>query len=200
MMRALWTGASGMKAQQTNVDTIANNLANVNTVGYKSQSTQFKSLYTKPFVQRRQQQTEKINLRQHRWVWVQEWHLPIQTIHREPCRRMPARRHCAFPVPAFSQCVVQTMEPIIPEAVILHGHWIIWAIVFWLHLRDRKSWIIRAIRSCCRMALRAMRFPLERMVLWHIRQQTAPIYRPGSRWHCTSSTIQKDWKRPGTAF
>ena len=44
MMRALWTGASGMKAQQTNVDTIANNLANVNTVGYKSQSTQFKSL------------------------------------------------------------------------------------------------------------------------------------------------------------
>jgi flagellar basal-body rod protein FlgG len=44
MMRALWTGASGMKAQQTNVDTIANNIANVNTVGYKSQSTQFKTL------------------------------------------------------------------------------------------------------------------------------------------------------------
>lgn len=44
MMRALWTGASGMKAQQVNVDTIANNIANVNTVGYKSQSTQFKSL------------------------------------------------------------------------------------------------------------------------------------------------------------
>ncbi len=54
--------------------------------------------------------------------------------------------------------------------------------------------------KCCRMALRAMRFPLERMVLWHIRQQTAPIYRPGSRWHCTSSTIQKDWKRPGQPF
>ncbi len=44
MMRALWTGASGMKAQQTNVDTIANNISNVNTVGYKSQSAQFKSL------------------------------------------------------------------------------------------------------------------------------------------------------------
>lgn len=44
MMRSLWTGASGMKAQQTNVDTIANNLANVNTMGYKSQSTQFKTL------------------------------------------------------------------------------------------------------------------------------------------------------------
>ena len=44
MMRSLWTGATGMKAQQTNVDNIANNLANVNTTGYKSQSTQFKSL------------------------------------------------------------------------------------------------------------------------------------------------------------
>ncbi len=33
-----------MKAQQTNVDTIANNISNVNTVGYKSQSAQFKSL------------------------------------------------------------------------------------------------------------------------------------------------------------
>lgn len=44
MMRSLWSAASGMKAQQTSVDTIANNIANVNTVGFKSQSTQFKSL------------------------------------------------------------------------------------------------------------------------------------------------------------
>lgn len=44
MMRSLWTGAAGMKSQQTAVDTIANNLANVNTMGFKSQSTQFKSL------------------------------------------------------------------------------------------------------------------------------------------------------------
>lgn len=44
MMRSLWTAASGMRAQQTNVDTIANNLANVNTTGYKSQEASFKSL------------------------------------------------------------------------------------------------------------------------------------------------------------
>lgn len=44
MVRSLWTAASGMKGQQTAVDTIANNLANVNTVGYKSKDTQFKSL------------------------------------------------------------------------------------------------------------------------------------------------------------
>ena len=44
MVRSLWTAATGMNAQQTNVDTIANNLANVNTVGYKTQVAQFKSL------------------------------------------------------------------------------------------------------------------------------------------------------------
>ena len=44
MMRSLWSAASGMKAQQTNVDTIANNIANVNTTGYKAQTTQFKTL------------------------------------------------------------------------------------------------------------------------------------------------------------
>ena len=44
MVRSLWTGATGMNAQQTNVDTIANNLANVNTTGYKAQNAQFKSL------------------------------------------------------------------------------------------------------------------------------------------------------------
>ncbi|NLL76630.1 MAG: flagellar hook-basal body protein [Clostridiales bacterium] len=44
MIRSLWSAATGMNAQQTNVDTIANNLANVNTVGYKSQVAQFKSL------------------------------------------------------------------------------------------------------------------------------------------------------------
>ena len=44
MMRSLYSAASGMMAQQTNVDVIANNLANVNTIGYKSQSAEFKSL------------------------------------------------------------------------------------------------------------------------------------------------------------
>ncbi len=44
MVRSLWTAATGMLAQQTNVDTIANNLANVNTNGYKTQVNEFKSL------------------------------------------------------------------------------------------------------------------------------------------------------------
>lgn len=44
MMRALYTAATGMIAEQTNVDTIANNLANVNTNGYKTERTEFKSL------------------------------------------------------------------------------------------------------------------------------------------------------------
>jgi flagellar basal-body rod protein FlgG len=44
MMRALWTAASGMQAQQMNVDVISNNLANVNTTAYKKQRLEFKDL------------------------------------------------------------------------------------------------------------------------------------------------------------
>lgn len=44
MMRALYTASTGMKAGQTNVDTIANNLSNVNTNGYKTVRADFKTL------------------------------------------------------------------------------------------------------------------------------------------------------------
>ena len=44
MMRALWSAASGMVAQQLNVDAIANNLANVNTTGFKRQRVDFQDL------------------------------------------------------------------------------------------------------------------------------------------------------------
>jgi flagellar basal-body rod protein FlgG len=43
-MRAMWTAASGMQALQLKVDTISNNLANVNTTGFKSQRIEFKDL------------------------------------------------------------------------------------------------------------------------------------------------------------
>ena len=44
MVRSLWTAATGMISQQTNVDTVANSLSNVNTTGYKTQVNEFKSL------------------------------------------------------------------------------------------------------------------------------------------------------------
>ena len=34
MMRSLWTAATGMVAQQLNIDVLSNNLANVNTSGF----------------------------------------------------------------------------------------------------------------------------------------------------------------------
>ncbi len=43
-MRSLWTAATGMSAQQTNMDVIANNLANANTTGYKSSRGNFEDL------------------------------------------------------------------------------------------------------------------------------------------------------------
>lgn len=44
MMRALWTGATGMIAQQVNIDVMANNLANVNTTGFKRSRAEFEDL------------------------------------------------------------------------------------------------------------------------------------------------------------
>ena len=44
MMRSLWSAASGMITQQHNVDNIANNLANVNTTGFKKERMEFKTL------------------------------------------------------------------------------------------------------------------------------------------------------------
>jgi flagellar basal-body rod protein FlgG len=44
MMRALNTAATGMQAQQTNVDVIAHNLANVNTTGFRRERAEFEDL------------------------------------------------------------------------------------------------------------------------------------------------------------
>jgi flagellar basal-body rod protein FlgG len=44
MIRSLWTGATGMDTQQTNIDVIANNLANVNTSGFKKSRADFQEL------------------------------------------------------------------------------------------------------------------------------------------------------------
>ncbi len=44
MIRALWTAASGMQAQQKNIDVVANNLANVNTTGFKRSRADFQDL------------------------------------------------------------------------------------------------------------------------------------------------------------
>ena len=51
MIRALYSAASGMTAQQMNVDNIAHNLANASTVGFKMRRTQFQDLLYQNVVQ-----------------------------------------------------------------------------------------------------------------------------------------------------
>src|SRR5579884_1645548 len=51
MIRALYSAGSGMVAQQMNVDNIAHNLANANTVGFKMRRAQFQDLLYQSFVQ-----------------------------------------------------------------------------------------------------------------------------------------------------
>lgn len=44
MIRSLWTAASGMQGQQKSIDVVANNLANVNTTGFKRSRADFQDL------------------------------------------------------------------------------------------------------------------------------------------------------------
>jgi flagellar basal-body rod protein FlgG len=44
MIRALWTSATGMEAQQINMDVIAHNLANVNSAGFKKSRADFQDI------------------------------------------------------------------------------------------------------------------------------------------------------------
>ncbi len=44
MLQALWSASSGMLAQQISMDNVANNVANVNTTGYKKNRTEFQDL------------------------------------------------------------------------------------------------------------------------------------------------------------
>lgn len=41
MNRSMWTAATGMSAQQLNIDVISNNLSNTNTTGFKAEKLEF---------------------------------------------------------------------------------------------------------------------------------------------------------------
>ena len=45
MMRALFSGVSGLKVHQTKMDVIGNNISNVNTIGFKSSSVTFSDVF-----------------------------------------------------------------------------------------------------------------------------------------------------------
>lgn len=47
MIRSLYTAATGMKAQQLQIDVTSNNISNVNTIGYKKQRAEFADLFIK---------------------------------------------------------------------------------------------------------------------------------------------------------
>ncbi|MBQ3337930.1 MAG: flagellar hook protein FlgE, partial [Selenomonadaceae bacterium] len=44
MMRSLFSGVSGIKVHQTRMDVIGNNIANINTIGFKSSRTTFSDM------------------------------------------------------------------------------------------------------------------------------------------------------------
>jgi flagellar hook protein FlgE len=46
MLRSLYAGVSGLKNHQTKMDVIGNNIANVNTIGFKSSRVTFQDIYS----------------------------------------------------------------------------------------------------------------------------------------------------------
>ncbi len=69
MMQSLFSARMGLKAQQTRVDTIANNIANINTYGFKASDVRFKdALYRQ--MQRPVESEEDLNLKQGTGVLV----------------------------------------------------------------------------------------------------------------------------------
>lgn len=46
MMRSMFSGVSSLRVHQTKMDAIANNIANVNTIGYKSSSAEFAEVFS----------------------------------------------------------------------------------------------------------------------------------------------------------
>ena len=84
MVRSLWTAATGMIAQQTNVDTIANNLANVNTTGYKTQVNEFKSLLYQNIQTKQPPLMEMRNRAVHRWDWAYGMLPSVPCLGRKP--------------------------------------------------------------------------------------------------------------------
>ncbi|MBE6913476.1 MAG: flagellar hook-basal body protein [Ruminococcaceae bacterium] len=68
-MNAIYTAASGLRSQQIRLDTIGDNVANVNTIGYKSTRVDFKdTLYT--IMKNPEGGTEEVNLRRGTGVMI----------------------------------------------------------------------------------------------------------------------------------
>ena len=71
MISSLWIAKTGLDAQQTNMDVIANNLANVSTNGFKRQRAVFEDLLYQTIRQPGAQSSEQTTLpsRSNRRVW-----------------------------------------------------------------------------------------------------------------------------------
>ena len=85
MMRSLWTAASGMVGQQFNIDTISNNLSNVNTTGFKKQRAEFEDLlYQDCFKRRGPRLLKSVKFQQeYRWAMVSRWRQHKKCLNRE---------------------------------------------------------------------------------------------------------------------
>ena len=91
MISSLWIAKTGLDAQQTNMDVIANNLANVSTNGFKRQRAVFEDLLYQTIRQPGAQSSEQTTLPSG---------LQIGTGVRSPLNAYTARATCRKPITA----------------------------------------------------------------------------------------------------
>lgn len=124
MVRSLWTAATGMIAQQVNIDNIANNLANVNTTGYKTEVNEFKSL----LYQNLQQRTTTADGRPKptgAQVGPGVRNASITALYGKPGPLLSSEKDTNFAIDGkgFLPYGAVTAIHTIPETVILTGRW-----------------------------------------------------------------------------
>ena len=73
MMRSMFAGVSGLKTHQTRMDVIGNNIANVNTAGYKAARATFQEMLTQTLRRASAPTSDRGELTLNKWAWACRW-------------------------------------------------------------------------------------------------------------------------------
>ncbi|YAC07085.1 flagellar basal body protein [Escherichia coli] len=115
MISSLWIAKTGLDAQQTNMDVIANNLANVSTNGFKRQRAVFEDLLYQTIRQPGAQSSEQTTLPSGLQIGTGVRPVATERLHsRETCRRPTTAKMSRLKGRAFSGDVARWFISLYP--------------------------------------------------------------------------------------
>lgn len=123
MISSLWIAKTGLDAQQTNMDVIANNLANVSTNGFKRQRAVFEDLLYQTIRQPGAQSSEQTTLPSGLQIGTGVRPVATERLHSQvTCRRPTTVKMWRLKAVAFSRSCCPMVRPLIPATVL--SRWI----------------------------------------------------------------------------